>query len=91
MYAVEGVTSRFHLGAFIACIPFVALTNVPLNRLVADAFVEETALNPLVAVKVQVVHTKVPVEEFKTPAATAEAVIVDPVIVMFPFKVLDTP
>jgi len=82
---------RIHFAAFIGCIPFCALINVPLKRLIADELVEATALNPLVAVKVHVVHTNVPVEEFKTPMAAEDAVIVEPVIVTLPLELFNTP
>ena len=67
------------------------LIKLPLNRLVALAFVEEIAATELIAVKVQFVQIKVPAAAFCTATVPLPAFIVELEIVTAPDEELFTP
>lgn len=65
--------------------------KLPLNRLVALAFVEEIAATEAMAVKVQFVQIKVPAAAFCTATLVEPPLIVELEIVTVPDEVLFTP
>jgi hypothetical protein len=58
----------------MGCVPFDELINVPLNLFVALAFVELMAAEPLVAVIVQAVQTRVPLDALEIAGDPLDAV-----------------